>query len=300
MTAGGANRPTTLEYATLPMPNPRGKGFLVLCATILLPGLGPFIAGHRRRGLLWLAVALLFDADAMGSLTVPAFVPALLVLAPLVIVVHVWCWTDSFLCGRRSGTSFVRSPPLRYAIGIGLLVLSFILSPQVRFADLVKARVVEAFQTPTASMSPTLVPGDLFLCHKRLGVIRWRVVVINHPLTQSKQVTRLVGLPGETIEIIAGRVRVNGQPVLQPEGAGPYTSTWPDNRPFDGLGCEGNPITLGPDEYYFLSDNSPIAADSRHWKVATGNRQFGTLGRSDVVGVVTWTCWPPSRWRRFD
>ncbi len=206
MTAERAHRSPILDYAASPAPSKRGKGFLAVCASVLLPGLGQFFAGYRRRGLIWLLVVLSVDTLAFTSLCLPDFVPAIMVLGPIATITHLSCWVDSYLCGRRSAKDHFRFAVWRYATGLGLLVLGIVLAPQGRVAELLKARVVEAFQTPTASMSPTLVPGDRFLCHKRLAPTRWSVVVIDSPLMQSKQITRLVGLPGETIEIIGGRV----------------------------------------------------------------------------------------------
>ena len=59
-------------------------------------------------------------------------------------------------------------------------------------------------------------------------------------------------------------------------------------------------MVLGPDEYFILGDNSPVAADSRYWRKPVPGHQPGALPAGRIVGRVTAIYWPPSRWRLFD
>jgi signal peptidase I len=112
-----------------------------------------------------------------------------------------------------------------------------------------------------------------------------------------RYVERIVGLPGEKVELVGKEVRINDAAVALPAGLGPYEST-PRFGPHTG--CQGNPIRLGPDEYFVLGDNSPISGDARHWDTpAAAGRQIGALPATNINGVVTWTYWPPSRWKRI-
>ena len=110
-------------------------------------------------------------------------------------------------------------------------------------------------------------------------------------------VNRLIGLPGEQVELLEGKVYIDGKPVATPPGIGNYDSN--PRYPAPRNGCQGNPIRLGPDEYYVLGDNSPISNDSRYWKAGSPGHQPGTIGRADIIGVATYTYWPPSHWRRL-
>ena len=114
--------------------------------------------------------------------------------------------------------------------------------------------------------------GDVVICHypgrrvKRL------------PFLRQAFVKRVVGLPGDTLEVVEGTLRRNGQPVEEAY-LDPARMRYFRNRP---------PITLGPDEYYVLGDNRDASNDSR---------RVGPLRRRDIVGRVVCTLWPPRRVR---
>ena len=104
---------------------------------------------------------------------------------------------------------------------------------------------------------------------------------------------RLVGLPGEKVEIVAGKVQINDAAVNPPAAVPVYQG----KVRFGNNGCEGHPITLGPDEYYMLGDNTAVAYDSRWWDTAVPGHQPGAVPAGDVIGVATTVYWPPQHWR---
>ena len=143
--------------------------------------------------------------------------------------------------------------------------------------------------------------GDRFLINKRLVPRRWDLIVFECPDEPGKvYVKRLVGLPGERIELVDGEVTIDGQVVEKP----PYLHylhyvniTIPG---YDGWGQTGNPVTLGPDEYFVLGDLSPRARDSRLWNAnRTGHPPYA-VPHELIEGVVTHIYWPPRRWRVFE
>jgi signal peptidase I len=136
---------------------------------------------------------------------------------------------------------------------------------------------------------------------------RWSIVVLESPESGplSRIPRRIVGLPGETIELVGGQIQVDGQPVTPAPGMpvcidrsyfGRYDGSL---RGKPGAGCEGNPIHLGPDEYYVLGDSSVTAIDSRLWETPAEGHQLGALPRDHIIGRVTAVYWPPNRWRLF-
>jgi len=274
-----------------------GKGFLSLCATVLFLGIGHWITGARRRAIGWFATYLVSATLTLVSLCVARLQPAIWVLFPVQVVLIIAAYIDAFLTGRRSTFPMLGSPWRRYLAGILLLVLAhFTQRASVQALRAIIQPHEEAFVASSRAMTPTLMPGDRFLTIKSVGVQRWDVVVV-HPPTNPKTVflERVVGLPGETVELIGGNVSING--AVGPPGAwGPYQSTLPPPR--IGNGCQGHPMTLGPDEYYLLGDNSPIAFDARWWSAEPG-RQPGAISRSAIVGKVTFIYWPPQHWRAF-
>lgn len=300
MSGGGAINPPTLDYATPHSASRRGKGFLSVCASVALPGLGQFITGYRWRGIIWFMLWLAIGAIGVIALAVPVLVPALLIVIPIVFAAHIWMWIDAYRCGRRSRLKLLGSPLLRYVSGVAILALVWFVAPDRRLAVLIRDHLVEAFVIPTNSMAPTLLPGDRFLCHKKCAFERWSIVVVEPPDRPSERYARrIVGLPGETIEIVGGQIRVNGRDLPAPPFLGRYVTSIGTGYRLTNPGVEGNPINLRGNEHYVLGDNTLVAVDSRVWNIAYPDHQLGAVPRDRIKGTVTYIYWPPSRWRRF-
>ena len=195
------------------------------------------------------------------------------------------------------------TPGRRYLVAAALVLAALFANPMFAVALPAQRYLAETFVTPAASMSPTLAAGDRFIVHKRLEPRRWDVITFLAPdegYGREKYVKRLVGLPGEQVEIIDNTIHINGKALVTPPGLGPYEGTLPPYASGARNGCEGRPIRLGADEYYVLGDNSPISGDSRYWKTGSPGHQPGTIGRGDIIGRATWIYWPPSRWRSLE
>ena len=134
------------------------------------------------------------------------------------------------------------------------------------------------FQVRGSSMEPTLHDGQYLVIGKVMYWIhppeRGDVIVFRPPQNPAEDyIKRIVGLPGEQVEIRDGAVWVDGTPLEEPyvTSLGPYSSTW----------------TLGDGEYFVLGDNRTNSSDSHTW---------GTLPEENVVGKA-WLCyWPPEEW----
>ncbi len=89
-------------------------------------------------------------------------------------------------------------------------------------------------------------------------------------------VKRIVGLPGDVIEIRDGHVIRNGrqasEPFTEPCGGGPE--------------CNLEPIVVAPDHYFLMGDNRGDSDDSRYW---------GPVQRAHIIGRARVTYWPPGR-----
>jgi signal peptidase I len=90
-------------------------------------------------------------------------------------------------------------------------------------------------------------------------------------------IKRIIGLPGETIQIIDGDILVNGEVLEESYG----------RETIESSGRAGEPITLGEDEYFVMGDNRNASADSREPDV-------GNIKKSEIIGRAWVRIWPLS------
>ncbi len=110
---------------------------------------------------------------------------------------------------------------------------------------------------------------------------RGDVIVLDLPQDTGRAlIKRIVGLPGETVQISGKAPTVTIINDAHPEGMvldEPYIS------PTNYGGASDITVTLAPDQYFVLGDNRKVSADSRLW---------GVLPRSDIVGRVLFRLYP--------
>ncbi len=133
------------------------------------------------------------------------------------------------------------------------------------------------------SMMPGLTDQERIFINKyiyRLGsgsIARLDLVVFNYPYDPSQSyIKRIVGLPGDTIEIKDGVVFVNGNKLDEP-----YVPTeYQDHRSFDKR------LVPPGQEYYVLGDHRSSSNDSRIW---------GFVARNEIYGKAVFIYWPPNK-----
>lgn len=173
------------------------------------------------------------------------------------------------------------------------IIVAFIL------AMIIRTFVIQAFKIPTGSMRPTLLEGDLILVNKfiygakvpfidlRLPRVRepkrGDVIVFIYPENPKKDfIKRLVGLPGETVEIKNGTVYINGNPLQ----GGLFSQRYYYNR--GELLSEGKKIVVPENQFFVLGDNSASSQDSRYW---------GFVPHKNILGKALLIYWPLHRLR---
>ena len=166
---------------------------------------------------------------------------------------------------------------------------------------LVKAYVVNPYRIPSSSMEPTLhcakpasgcearfsdrVLANRFIYHLR-DPRRGEIVVFDTPDAARVKcgaggtfVKRLIGLPGETVEVRLrrglGYVFINGKELPEPYIQASRRSTE-----------EFGPVKVRKDNYFMMGDNRSQSCDSREW---------GSVPRGNLIGKVFATYWPPNR-----
>ena len=138
------------------------------------------------------------------------------------------------------------------------------------------------------SMSDTLLDKDrLFatVLDMRLnGPDRFDVVILHYPDRKENFVKRVVGLPGDVVEVKNGVLSVNGV-----EYDEPYLS--PARTQYFSLPANNFSVTLGEDEYFVMGDNRDNSNDSR---------AIGFISRDMFVGKVRQIIWPLNRWETVE
>lgn len=151
---------------------------------------------------------------------------------------------------------------LLIAIGLALVIIVFLYQP---------------VKVEGTSMAPLLSDQERIFINKfvyRFGSIqRGDVVVFWYPLDRSKSfIKRVVGLPGETVEIRQGAVFVDGQPVAEP-----YVPLQ-----YEDLSDYG-PVKVPRGSYFVMGDHRISSNDSR---------VFGPVARDYIYGRAVFAYWP--------
>jgi signal peptidase I len=217
-----------------------------------------------------------------------------------------------------------RSKPNRwYSHGLSVLVLVGVVTWLA--ALVIRSFLVQPFSIPAESMQPTLMEGDhLFFSKLAYGYSRHSVpfglmpiqgrifgkepergdiVVFKSPQDSSiDYVKRVVGLPGEKIQMTGGVLHINDVPVLLEE-IGPYTAietggssaglqreTLPNGVSYEvinltdgSLGDDTRPFTVPAGHYFMLGDNRDNSLDSRF--------SIGTVPYENLVGRAVRLFW---------
>lgn len=96
-------------------------------------------------------------------------------------------------------------------------------------------------------------------------------------------VKRVIGLPGETVQIVGEDILINGKKLEENYG----------KDPIDFVGIAREPVTLGKDEYFVLGDNREVSYDSRY-------EEIGPIKRKNIEAKVVLRIWPLSEFGTID
>ncbi|MEM8858080.1 MAG: signal peptidase I [Chloroflexota bacterium] len=135
------------------------------------------------------------------------------------------------------------------------------------------------FRIEGASMEPTLHEGQ-YLIVNRLSYFldkpeRGDIIVLHFPNDRSRDfIKRIVGLPGDTVSISNGEVRVNDVLIDEPyiKDPSPNNQSW----------------VVTEDHYFVMGDNRRNSSDSRSWSY---------LPEEDIIGEAWVVYWPPKDWQ---
>ena len=136
---------------------------------------------------------------------------------------------------------------------------------------LLRLTVFHTLRVEGSSMETTLTSGDIVLVTRLTSPPgRFDIVECRFPGRSDTYIKRVIGLPGEEIQLSGYSLCINGKTMLES-----YLST----------PAEDFSVSLGPDEYLVLGDNRAESYDSRE-------NDMGMLRREDFIGRVQFILWP--------
>lgn len=169
----------------------------------------------------------------------------------------------------------------------------------VILALFVRTWVFQAFKIPTGSMEPNLLVGDHLIVNKMrfAPITRGDVVVFKFPKDPERDfVKRVIGLPGDKIELHRKKVFVNGQPIDEPYAHFMEPPSSDGSVHMDDVREEYGPVNVPADQYFMMGDNRDNSEDSRYWgflpkSYVKGNAEFLYFSVDDQASFVSGTRW---------
>ncbi|MDS1029927.1 signal peptidase I [Bacillota bacterium LX-D] len=149
----------------------------------------------------------------------------------------------------------------------------------VILAFVIRMFLFQPFYIPSGSMEPTLQVNDRIIVNKLTYRFsepkRGDIIVFKFPLDPSRDyIKRLIGLPGETLEIKNSVIYINNKPIKE--------SYLPPNLHF----ADFPPVKIPKNAYFMMGDNRNNSQDSRYW---------GTLQKNLIIGKAQLIYWPLNR-----
>jgi len=248
------------------------ESWLAVFLSQLLPGLGQVYLQQNLLGA-GLMLAMAIAASSLVGLKIHVWLPALI---------------TGFACYHAF--SYAPRKPVVRAGHVLVLVISSIVVIRLLMGGVPAflGQRIERFVIPSSSMEPTLQVKDRIFVAKSLRYVPkdGDLVVFNPPQRNSSGgpirdrffVKRVIGTPGETIQIKKGLVYRNDQPLQENYIAEPPAYEW-------------GPEVVPNDSYLVLGDNRNDSFDSHVW---------GFLPDKNIVGRAYKIYWPPARIRSLD
>jgi signal peptidase I len=265
------------------MSRPPTRPWLGVVLSLLVPGFGLVRAGKIARGVIWLLAIQVVGVLVVLLLiwrAVPSWAAACAVVAAF--AVQIVMLVDSYRPGRLNANR--------------LLVFALILAAII-FLPMPAHLVAQGVKIPTAAMEPTL-QGDSkgnpdqvivdrlsyrFGTPKRGDLAVFSTAGIAGIPETTSFVKRVVGLPGEKIEIRDGHVFADGHQLDEKDGIPAISYVVPVRTQSS---TNGGQYVVPDGAYFVLGDNSRNSYDSRYW---------GSVPRANIYGRVSRIYYPLSR-----
>ncbi|BDQ33319.1 signal peptidase I [Pseudodesulfovibrio portus] len=250
------------------------KPWLAGLSSLLATGVGQVYNGQWRKGVGFLAAELVF-----GLLMIPFFkdFTSMLILLAFLLGFNLFVAGEAYATARgmrafvpgRSNRWWIYAAFLAGGLGLGLV-----------FDQVVTGRFYRTYKVPSRSMVPTILVDDHFMV-EILGaddpVERGDIVIFRSPIGDERDfVKRVIGLPGETVEIQGQAVFIDGVELDEPYAlhAKPGVVPGPDDY---------GPVIVPEGTCFVLGDNRAESFDSR---------MFGPVDRKTITGRALYIYFP--------
>ena len=247
--------------------------------TLLLPGAGHFLLGAFRRGVVW-AVGLVL----VGLLLLFAAPVSITIVTNLVagVLGRIAAAIDAGATpGARPSWKIVAAAWTALLVGRAAMH-GVIVEPTTRYYA---THYAQGFTIPTGGMEPTLLIGDHIMvdrsAYRDRAPQRSDIVVFSYPPDETRDfIKRIIGLPGDVVDIRGRQVVVNGQTLIEPYIQ--FQATTPTSTHCTyAYGCEATRVPA--DSYFVMGDSRDNSQDSRY---------FGFVKREQIKGkahVIYWS-----------
>ena len=292
------------------------KPYLALLLSILTPGLGHIYCRKPLKGILLYCCATLYFPFVFLMGIVPEkgtfYYCSFLAVVLFSAMVMLYAIVDVFFLARRQPDGM--HPGQLNRLWVYSLILLVGLATAYGFPVIIKSKHVQAFKIPSSAMLPNVLIGDYLFSDKALYKKRLprrgEIVVFIYPKDRRKYfIKRVIGLPGDQVEVRGEEVILNGRSLVHgPKSMAEFNGT--KGRIKGVVVTE----TLGNSTYSILFTESqkskdhsgPFLVPEGHCFVLGDNRfnsfdsrNFGTIPLDDVLARADFIYLPAGSWSHF-
>jgi signal peptidase I len=266
--------------------------YVAFLLSLLFLGLGQVYNGQAKKGAIFFGLLLIFPFLFSLTRLLTCFY-GLLSLIIIIIVLEIWIIIDAVKNAKRQKEYVLKPYNTWYyylLIAIGITAITY-------FYNVKAIAGIQNFRIPTISNCPTLQPGDLLIAdmkaYKNADPQYGDIVVFKDPDEQFNTF-RVVGLPGDNLEMIDNIVIINGkqakatfnkETTCNNEQVSEFEEELPNghkhliykSRQPKGTKTSIKNIVVPPESYFLLGDNRDNANDSRYVCSASKDRIKGRI-----------------------
>ena len=285
----------------------RGSRWSVAWAVVLslLPGLGHVYARAWRPALVFMALSLGVSLLVLGLTSAVAPTPSVLIGFGAVVMAAIALTVAAMVDAGRRARSRAERPRNRWYASTWMAAAALLGVGAV--TDTPRLMGWRSFWIPSESMLPTLRVGDVLMADTRHGGAlpgRGDLIIFSVPRSPGTDyVKRVIGLPGDRIELRRGALLVNGAEAARQridDQAAPgqlFQETLPGGRTFaiaretsDGPANTMPAVVVPPGQVFVMGDNRDNSLDSRF-------AEFGTVPVAGIHGTAATLIWSRDRSR---